>query len=65
MDPLLLAPFYVDDAAFDGSGKRILRLMNLIIERGTFQGYYPEPEKLLFICYPLDQEAEARRYFEG
>ena len=48
-DPGILSPFYVDDAAFDGSEQRSSQPLKLLMKRGTDRGYFPEPAKSLFI----------------
>ena len=48
--PYALAQFYAGDAAFDGSTDRSARLMALILDQGPVRGYFPEPDKSLFIC---------------
>ena len=32
-DPEIVAPFYADDAAFDGSAQRSAQLLNMFVER--------------------------------
>ena len=54
-DPGILYPFYSDDAAFDGSARRSLHLLNLIMERGLDRGYLAEPDKSIFIADSLEQ----------
>ena len=48
-DPGLLSPFYADDAAFDGSERRSAQLQKLLMKRGPDRGYFPDPDKSLFI----------------
>ena len=48
-DPVLLSPFYVEDAAFDSLAQQSSKLLNLLMERGPDRGYLPKPSKLLFI----------------
>ena len=48
-DPGLLSPFYADDAAFYGTAQCNAHLLKLLMNRGTGQGYFPEPAKSLFI----------------
>ena len=48
-DPGLLLPFYVDDAAFDGSEQCRAQLLKLLMKRGPERGYFPEQAKSLFI----------------
>ena len=48
-DPGLLSPFYVDYAAFNGLVRRSAELLKLLMKRGPDRGYFPEPDKYLFI----------------
>ena len=48
-DSGLLSLFYADDAVFDGLSQRSAQLLKLLMERGPDQGYFPEPDKSLFI----------------
>ena len=62
-DPGLLSPFYADDAAFNGSARRISQLLKLLIKRGADRGYFPETAKSLFISdIPGQEEAERREF---
>ena len=62
-DPGLLSLFYADDAAFDGAARRITQLLKLLMKRGTDQGYFPEPDKSLFISDTPGQEEATKREF--
>ena len=62
-DPGLPSPFYMDDAAFDGSAQRITELLKLLIKRGPDRVYFPKPAKYLFILDKLGQEAAAKQEF--
>ena len=62
-DPGLLYPFYVDDAAFDGSARQSAQLLKLSIEMGPDRGYFSEPAKYLFISDTLGMEEAGRREF--
>ena len=62
-DPGILSPFYVDDAAFDGSARHSVQLLKLLMNRGPDRGYFPEPAKSLFISDTPGQEAAAKREF--
>ena len=62
-DPGLLSPFYVDDAAFDGSAQRSAQVLKLLMKRGTDQGYFPKPAKSLLISDTPRQEEAAKREF--
>ena len=60
-DPTLLFHFYVDNAAFDGSAWRSVAQLRLLMNRGPDQGYFPKPEKSLFIVdNPDNKESENR-----
>ena len=59
-DPGLLSPFYVDDAAFDGSARQSAQLLKLSMKRGPDRGYFPEPATSLFILYTLGQEEASK-----
>ena len=62
-DPGILSPFYVDNAAFDGSEQQSAHLLKLLMEKGLDRGYLPEPAKSLFIVDTLRQEEVVRREF--
>ena len=57
-DPGLLSPFYVDDAAFDGSARRSAQLLKLLMKRGPDRRYFPDPSKSIFV---LDTPVRIRR----
>ena len=48
-EPGLLYPFYADDAAFDGSEQRSAQLLKPLMRRKPDRGYFPDPDKPLFI----------------
>ena len=48
-DPGLLSPFYADDVAFNGSTQQSAQLLKLLIKRGPYWAYFPNPDKSLFI----------------
>ena len=62
-DPGLLSPFYEDDAAFDGSARRSAQLLNMLTKGGTDRGYFPEPDKPLFISDTPRQEEAVKQEF--
>ena len=39
----LLSPFYADDASFDGSARRSVQILKLLMKRGADRGYFPDP----------------------
>ena len=59
----VLQPWYADDLAMMGAGRRIARVFQLLMEKGPSVGYFPEPAKSYHIC-PKEVEAEARAAFE-
>ena len=63
VDQGLLSPFYVNDAALDGSVQRSAHLLKLLMKRGPDQEYLPEPAKYLFILDTLGKEEAAKREF--
>ena len=62
-DPGLLSPFYGDDEAFDVSARQSTQLLKLLMKRGPEWGYFPEPDKSLFISDTPGKEEEAKREF--
>ena len=62
-DPGILYPFYADDATFNGLARRSAQILNLLMKRGTDRGYFPEPDKFLFISDTLGQEEAEKREF--
>ena len=63
MDTGILSLFCVDDAAFDGSERLSAQLLKLLMKRWTDRGYFPEPDKFLFISDTPGQEEAVRREF--
>ena len=59
-DPGLLSLFYADNVAFDGSEQYSAQVQNLLMERGPNRGYFPEPDKSLFISDTPGQEEAAK-----
>ena len=62
-DPGIISPFYADDLAFDGLGRRSAQLLKLLMERGPDRGYFPNPAKSLFISDIPGQEEVAKQEF--
>ena len=56
-----LSPFFADDAAFEGLARQSAQLLELLMERGTDRGYFPEPAKSLYISDTPEQEEATRR----
>jgi hypothetical protein len=46
-----------------GTGKRIVRVFQLLMEKGPSVGYFPKPANLYHIC-PKEEEAEAKAAFK-
>ena len=63
-DPTLLSLFYADDAAFDRSARRSAAQLRLLMDRGADHGYFPKPEKYLFIADNPEEKEAAKRDFE-
>ena len=59
----VLSLFYADDSAFNGFARQSAQLLKLWMERGPYQGYFPEPENSLFISDTQGQEEGMRREF--
>ncbi len=59
----VLQPWYANNLAMMGASKRIVRVFQLLIEKGPSMGYFPEPSKSYHIC-PNKVEAEARAAFK-
>ena len=57
----ILSPFYAVDAAFDGLAQRSAQLLKLLMKRGPDRGYFPEPDKSLFISDTPGQKAGVKR----
>ena len=63
-DPTLLSTFYVNYAAFDGSMRRSVAQLRLLMDRGLGRGYLPETAKSIFIADNPEEKEAARREFE-
>ena len=48
-DPGLLSPFYADNADLDGLAQQSAQLLNMLMKRGLDRGYFPDPDKYIFI----------------
>ena len=57
----LLTHFYVDNAEFGVLVRRSIQILKLILQWSPYQGYFPEPARLIFIADSLDHEEEAKR----
>ena len=62
-DPGLLLPFYADDTYFDGLAQHSSQLLKLMMKMGPDRGYFPEPDKSLFISNIPGQEEASKRGF--
>ena len=60
----LLTPFYVNDAAFDGSERQIAVQLRLMMDQGPDQGYFPKQANSLFIADTPEEKEAANREFE-
>ena len=60
-DSGILSPFYADDAVFDGSQRQSALLLKMLMNSGPDRGYFPEPDKSLFILDTPRQEEAAKR----
>ena len=56
-------PFFADNAAFDGLERRSTYLLKLLLERGAGRGYFPDPDKSLFISKWNHQEEAEKQEF--
>ena len=63
MDPGLLSPFYADDVAFESSARHSAQLLKLLMKRGEYRGYFPDPAKSLFILDNPGQEEATKKEF--
>ena len=62
-DTGFLSPFYADDAAFNSLSRKSAQLLKLLTKRGLDRGYFPEPDKSLFISdTPGKEKAEKREF---
>ena len=60
-DTTILSPFYTNDAAFDGSARRIVTKLHLLMDLEPDGGYFPDMAKLIFIADNLEEkEAESQ-----
>ena len=64
-DPGILTSFYSDDMAFYGLERWRYQILKLLLDTGPDRGYFPDPSKLLFISYSLDQEEVVNQEFEA
>ena len=47
---MILTPFYMYNAVFDGSAQITAQLLKLLMDRGVERGYFLELAELLFIA---------------
>ena len=62
-DLRLLSTFYTNDAAFYRSEQTSEKILNMLMEKGTYMGYFPNPAKTLFISNMPEQEDTAKREY--
>ena len=62
-DPGLLSSFYADDASFYGSARCSAQLLKLLMRRGPDRGYFPDPDKSVFISETPGQDEATKREF--
>ena len=65
VDPTLISPLYADDVAFDGLERPSAAQLRLLMERGTVQGYFPDPAKSLFIADNPEKKDQQRGNSSG
>ena len=63
-DPTLLSSYYADDAVFYGSSRRSVVQLRLLMDQWPDWGYFPEPEKSLFIADKPEEKEAAKRESE-
>ena len=56
VEPILLSLFYFNDAAFDGSARRSVAQLRLLIDRGPVRGYFHKPSTSIFIADNLEEK---------
>ena len=54
----------MDDAAFDGLARQSAQLLKMLMKRGPYRGYLPEPAKSIFISDTPGKEEAAKREFD-
>ena len=62
-DSGVLSLLSADDVVFNGSARQSAQLLNLLMERRTERGHFPEPANSIFISDTLGQEEAAKREF--
>ena len=50
---------------FDGSERKSAQLLKILLERGAYRDYFPDPSKSLFIADLPKQEDAAKKEFEA
>ena len=62
---VMLSTFYANDAMFDGSSRQNSQILKLLMDSGPDRGYYPDPDKSLFVLdTPGKKEATRRKFAE-
>ena len=64
-DPVFLSLLYADNAAFRDLERQSAQLLKLLMERGPYRGYLPDPAKSLFILDKLGQDEAPKREFSA
>ena len=62
-DPTLLSPFYSYDTMFNGSTRKIVAQLSLLMDQCLDRGYFPEPSKPIFIVNNPEENGVARQEF--
>ena len=62
-DPSFISPFYAEDVAFNGSAQRSAKLLMLLMDGGSYLGYFPDSSRSLFTMdIPRQEEAYKREF---
>ena len=56
VEPGIIAPFYADDEVFDVSAQRSAQILKMLLDRSLDWGYFPNPDKSIFISDSYDQK---------
>ena len=61
-DPSTLQPFYADDLMLFSKALKSVKLLKILVAKGPYVGYYPDPDKSWHVC-PKGEEESAKRIF--